>query len=205
VRPVIGIKCYMLERTDQFQKELRRFTFSTDVTCSARRLGHDATVKLDIIEFETNLEGTIFECARADERWPSKCDSCDYLFTEDDQWQSNSHRLYREPSGQLVQPRDADVGAMYFIPWYDEFYKPQLEHVLAVVLPGRHIWVVDSQANNCTIPDDRRQERHHCWVIEGTLPNITAGKSGPTCSAGAGSIAIPGWHGVLRNGYLEGC
>jgi hypothetical protein len=29
---------------------------------------------------------------------------------------------------------------------------------------------------------------------------VTVGKSGNTCAAGAGSIAVDGYHGFLRNG-----
>lgn len=201
------IRCFMLERTDEFQHSLRRFTFGSTEVCPARcEWGHDASIDLDILTLPgEDLEGTIVPFDRQDARWPTQCGSCSYEFTAEDQWQSNSHRLYRGNDGRLLHPKDAPAGAMWFIPWYDEHYKPQLEHVLAVMLPGGHHWVVDSQASNCTIPDDRRQERHHCWVISGTLPDITAGKGGATCAAGAGSIAAPGYHGFLRNGFLEEC
>lgn len=97
------------------------------------------------------------------------------------------------------------VGGMWFADWYgDSFCKPQLEHVLIVKTPGGD-WVVDGQSSNCTIPDDRKQERHHCWIIEGKLPNITVSKNGITCQAGGGSILIGSYHGFLRNGYLEEC
>jgi len=196
----------MLERTNQFRQSLRRFTFSTAGVCPKNPTwGHDATVHLGIETIETDLEGTIFECAHDDPRWPKVCAACGYSFTADDQWQSNTQRLHRTPSGELLRPQEADPGAMWFVPWYDGFYVPQLEHVLAVMLPNKIDWVVDSQANNCTMPDDRRQEKHHCWIISGTLPDITAGKGGVTCAAGAGSILAGNWHGFLRNGYLEEC
>lgn len=70
---------------------------------------------------------------------------------------------------------------------------------LQVVLPnGRH-WDIDSRASNCTMPNDRL---HRCWVRAGEPPNITVGKNGLTCSAGAGSIQAGAYHGFLRNGVL---
>lgn len=60
-------------------------------------------------------------------------------------------------------------------------------------------WNVDSRANNCTLPYDYV---HRCWQRTGTPPLVTAGKSQPTCSAGGGSIATPGYHGFLQNGFL---
>jgi hypothetical protein len=70
---------------------------------------------------------------------------------------------------------------------------------LLVTLPDRSIWDVDSRANNCSRPNDTE---HRCWVRDGKIPKITAGKDGNTCSAGAGSIQSGSWHGFLRNGYL---
>lgn len=100
---------------------------------------------------------------------------------------------------------NAPVGAMWFAPWLDDSYVvPQLEHVLVVKTPAGE-WVVDSQSSNCTMKQDYRQAEHHCWIIEGNLPDITVSKNGKTCQAGAGSILIGSYHGFLRNGYLEQC
>jgi hypothetical protein len=200
----------MLERTDLFRQVLRRYTYSNRVECQAQPgWGHDASVQLEpLVSIDTDLEGAIFESADNDPRWPTKCAACDYVFTDEEEAQSMAHRLYRKPCGTLVGTRDldrsSDAGAMWFVPWYDQIFKPQLEHCLVVLTPGGE-WVVDSQATNCTIADDRGQEGHHCWSIEGTLPKITVGKRGPTCGAGAGSILCGTYHGFLRNGRLEAC
>ncbi len=70
---------------------------------------------------------------------------------------------------------------------------------LHVILPnGRH-WDIDSRASNCTLPNDRT---HRCWIRTGEPPQVTAGKAGHTCSAGAGSILSGDYHGFLRNGVL---
>lgn len=71
------------------------------------------------------------------------------------------------------------------------------------VLPDGHHWHIDSFANNCTKPDDKE---HRCWVRHGSKPGVIhVDKNGLTCSAGAGSIATPEFHGFLHNGELYSC
>jgi hypothetical protein len=70
---------------------------------------------------------------------------------------------------------------------------------LHAVLPNGHPWDIDSRAANCNRPTDRV---HRCWVRTGEPPLITAGKSGDTCSAGAGSIAAGDYHGFLTDGVF---
>lgn len=96
------------------------------------------------------------------------------------------------------------VGAMWFSYWLwkgAEWDNETGPHLL-VRCPngdGTRDWDIDSRASNCTLPNDRL---HRCWVRHGDPPNITVDKSGLTCSAGAGSIALPNWHGFLRGGQL---
>lgn len=79
--------------------------------------------------------------------------------------------------------------------------------VLICRLPDGHDWVIDSRANNCTLPLD---DDHWCWnrsgrPEDGTL-DVRKGKPGQTtCSAGGGSIATPGYHGFLHDGRLRRC
>lgn len=202
------IKCFMLEPTDRFERSLRRFQFSSDsAKCSMSWGYHNASVVIDTIErpgFEYDGDGR-HDWPHDDPRWPTHCE-CGYQFVDSDEWQVNTNRFYRSQDGTVDTPiRKAPPGAMWFSPFYDQLFVPQLEHCLVVMLPGGDHWIVDSQANNCTMQEDRRQEKHHCWVIRGTPPNLTVDKSAPTCAAGAGSIAAPGYHGFLRNGYLEEC
>lgn len=68
---------------------------------------------------------------------------------------------------------------------------------LFVITPDGQDWDIDGRASNCTRPDD---DVHRCWVRHGEAPGITVDKRGNTCAAGAGSIAMPGYHGFLRNG-----
>lgn len=76
--------------------------------------------------------------------------------------------------------------------------------VLVVKLPDGTDWVIDSRANNCTLPLD---DKHWCWVRDGRPEDGTlhVSKNGPTCSAGAGSIATGRYHGFLRHGALVRC
>ncbi len=109
----------------------------------------------------------------------------------------------RADTGEEMFLPDAPAGAMWYADWFDNHWNPQLGpgKVLIVKTPGGD-WIVDSQANNCTMPDDANQDEHHCWVLHGTPPNITVDKDGVTCKAGAGSIGQKTWHGFLERGYL---
>ena len=70
-------------------------------------------------------------------------------------------------------------------------------------LPDGRDWHIDGRATNCTMVED---DEHHCWIRHGTVGEpVTVDKNGRTCSAGAGSIATPDYHGFLRAGYLERC
>lgn len=68
---------------------------------------------------------------------------------------------------------------------------------------GKTLWYIDGRANNCTMPDDKE---HRCWVRIGTVGDtLHVDKAGNTCSAGAGSIAVKGFHGFLHHGVLRDC
>jgi hypothetical protein len=101
--------------------------------------------------------------------------------------------IYDTPSGEL------EPGCLYWNDWYpkDFYWDNQQGPMLCAVLPNGHHWNIDSRASNCTMKHDRN---HRCWCRHGEPPNITVDKKGHTCSAGAGSIAVPGYHGFLRNG-----
>jgi hypothetical protein len=123
------------------------------------------------------------------------------------------HLWIRPDTGEIAQHlADFPVGAMWFADWYkiDERKSPdgrqlygwdwdnQFEPQLCVRTPGG-VWIIDSRASNCTMPEDRV---HRCWIRHGVPPNITVDKGGHTCQAGAGSIQCGSYHGFLRNGEL---
>lgn len=164
--------------------------------------------------------------------WEQKCSKCEYVFTEQDPGDPFTDRMYAQavseeqdvshvsldsgfptisnPGSAIVVPvnwwprRELPPGAMYREPLYrDMYWANDSEDPLLVITPsssGGHVWNIDSRASNCTLPDERF---HRCWVRQGTPPNITVGKNGNTCGAGAGSIAAAGYHGMLENGYLR--
>lgn len=80
-----------------------------------------------------------------------------------------------------------------------EVWKGADGRCLAVILPNGREWMIDAEASNCTRKGDRT---HKCWVRHGEPPNITVGKDGETCDAGAGSIMAGDYHGFLRDGVL---
>ncbi len=120
-------------------------------------------------------------------------------------------------------------GAMWYADWMLPHFAGPDGHALVVRCPIDHDWLVDGRASNCTEAcvncgrpyhahfdgnkdyttancehgyEPRDGGAHRCWVRHGTPPNVTVDKNGLTCSAGAGSIQTPGWHGFLRNGEL---
>jgi hypothetical protein len=122
-----------------------------------------------------------------------RCEKCGQPAPADAKRQVNNQRLYDTPSGK------PEPGSIYWADWYPDnmFWDNHKGPHLLAVLPNGWIWVIDSRASNCTLPEDRL---HRCWCRHGEVPDITVDKNGITCSAGAGSISGGDWHGFLRNG-----
>jgi hypothetical protein len=128
-----------------------------------------------------------------DSMWPTKCDGCGAEIPAHARRQIFRERLYNTASGK------PEPGDLYWADWYPEdlyWDNHKGPHLMAVLPNGNH-WCIDSRASNCTMPNDRT---HRCWCWEGQLPNITVGKHGYTCQAGAGSIISGNYHGFLING-----
>lgn len=133
-----------------------------------------------------------------DDKWPTKCDHCSAVVTPDAIRQVFRKRRYDSPSG------DPEPGDLYFIDWYRAqaggcvFHGDTCDgkHLFAI-LPNGDQWDIDGRASNCTMPKDNV---HRCWIRSGTPPDLTVGKNGNTCKAGAGSIMSGNYHGFLRNG-----
>ena len=197
------IRCFMLEETDRIEIALRRLTLGDVHACNGS--AHWARVVIGFISKSVvqTKEGYLraLKWDHADERWPAKCERCAYLFQDEDYWDVDLDMIYRRAeNGAEYMLRQAPPGAMWYANWMGELFVPQdARGILCVRMPGNFDWCIDGQANNCTKPGDRT---HHCWIREGVAPDVTAGKNGNTCSAGAGSIQVPGWHGFLTKGYL---
>lgn len=213
---------FWLEPIDRVAVGLRRHTFgSGGFTCADGY--HSALVY-------TGTEDALFsdhagaqrrtlaarpKVAHDDPRWPTECEhGCGFRFAEDDQWQEWQEQLYwrtdtgglrvLHPGAPAPDAPSAEPGACWDAWWMPDNWKGPDGLALMVRLPDGHDWHVDSRASNCGRPDD---DLHACWVRHGDPREcrVTVDKDGDTCSAGAGSIASPNWHGFLRDGQLVVC
>ena len=118
---------------------------------------------------------------------------------------------YHLPNGETVELQAGDVYLEKHLPEYKCGWDNCEGHHLICMVGGRtsgghaylHHWNIDGRASNCTMKDDRI---HRCWVRHGdpAVPGqLHVDKVGKTCAAGAGSIAVPGFHGYLHRGALE--
>jgi hypothetical protein len=205
-----SIQCFVTERTGSSRYWLRRYSHGRG--CNGAGYHNARGPMVAETADDPNKKWLCTnppEIPNEDPRWPKKCDGCDYQFTDADPHQVFGDPIYkRADTGELFIWRDAPPGALRRADWYEEddssvrpgWTGPDGQS-WECMLPGGVVWFIDGGCNNCTRPG----EPHHCWVREGKAPAFTIGKSGNTCSAGAGSIAVPGYHGFLRNGHLEEC
>lgn len=207
--------------TAMVEHRLRRYVFSqTDRPCPVNGY-HNASVYIGDspatfehpeLHLRAHL-GMLPATPHDDPRWPTHCAHCDYVFTDDDQWQDFQDLIYM----RAVEPHDeylirthtdsphralAPAGAMWDS-WWMPYARGDDDICLTVMLPNGRTWMVDSRASNCTLPDDTV---HKCWVRHGdprTAPGtLHVDKDGVTCSAGGGSIQAGDYHGFLHNGQL---
>ena len=218
----MSIKVFWLEPTDRVRLSLRRFKHQQydesgkvipgPWQCPLPEGYHNAVVPVGEAPVRYAQLGSGrrhfghfgTEEYHGDPRWPSRC-SCGYMFADDDERQVFQRTLYyRVDAGEEMTLADAPTGAMWDAWWYEESWRGSDGLHLMVKLPTGHEWCVDSQASNCTKPGD---EVHKCWVRHGDpkTGNVHVDKNGNTCQAGAGSIAVPGYHGFLHNGFLTDC
>lgn len=204
-----SIRCVFLTPTDDLRRRLRRYTTpGVERSCPKNPVwGCDAAAVLDTVHRPGATERAgdwPDEFPHDDSRWPTACAACGRRFADADAWQLVEDRLYaRSDGGDPVTLADAPPGAMWDAVWlHDVFPKGPDGRVLTVKLPTGHQWLVEGRASNCTKPGDTA---HRCWVRHGDVPNVTVDKNGLTCDAGAGSIAVSGWHGFLRDGFLVAC
>lgn len=215
-----AVQTFWLEPTDQVAVGLRRYTIGKGgFTCAD---GHHQALVYTGVEAATYTDhpeaGRWTLATRPDvvdhddERWPHTCAQlCGYEFSTDDAWQSWQELLYRRtdtgelrvlhPGAPAPDAPSAEPGACWDVWWMPDGWKGPDGIALMVRCPGGHDWHVDSRASNCGSPDD---DVHACWVRHGDPREcrVTVDKNGNTCSAGAGSIATPNWHGFLRDGQL---
>jgi len=183
----VRIRCHLLEPTDVGAVSLRRFGGA----CALPHGYHNAEVGIGTAPFVGDYRTAGYRRGPDVEElttlpWPERC-GCGYVFSPDDSWQHVTERLYwRADSSATVRLRDAEVGAMWFAPWYEDVWKGPDGRCLIVMTPGGE-WTVDGPANNGP-----------GWRRSGTPPLVTAhpsiGFKNPD-----GSWRYHGW---LRDGYL---
>lgn len=212
------VRCFWLEPTNRIRLSLRRFRMTTDEgpTCDGPMSYCDAKTPIggeDALWQGEGRERTWVNQHNAarykdDPRWPQACAGCGKPFVDTDHRQVFPELIYRRTdTHEFLVLRDAPAGAMWDATWMDR--KGPDGRSLMVRCPNGPVdtkgqgptrdWFVDGFASNCTKPDD---PEHHCWCRHGAVPDVTVDKQGLTCSAGAGSIKMPHWHGFLRGGRL---
>lgn len=153
----------------------------------------------------------------APEAWPTTCEDCGAPVPENLSEVNRQVfvRVLHQTREGLRDERHMPPGAAYWQKWkhdpeaatrgqcWDRDVCDPRGHLI-VTLPDGVDWDVMSRANNCTMPEDRA---HYCWVLTGDLEagTLHVSKDGPTCAAGAGSIATSRYHGFLHNGHLVDC
>jgi hypothetical protein len=202
------IKCFWLEALDECRYWLRTYESVEGSKCPVTGSYHNGMTALPDGKMERYEDRgrSLIRCIDEpkdfhNSDYPSKCD-CGFEFTANAYCHVFHRQLFlRTDTGEKMTAEDAPVGAMWDAWYYPKAYRGSDGISLMVKTPGGE-WCVDARCSNCTLPDDNE---HKCWVRHGSPPDITVDKNGKTCSAGAGSIAQPRYHGFLRNGYLEQC
>jgi hypothetical protein len=211
----VGVKCFFVEPTPRAQWLLfRRTPYVRDGGSACPRLKgeyscHWAYGGADIVEREITPGDRSWPSlpalgiAEDDARWPAKCESCDFSFTPAHNDDMRCEQLYRAAGSDkdyLLRDARKSPGMMWDAFWAPECWKGPDGRSLIVVCPDGTEWNIDGPCSNCTMKDDQGPygQAHRCWTRTGTPPLIQVGKQfSKTCSAGGGSIAVPGYHGFL--------
>lgn len=190
-----GVRVFFCNPSGKHRRFLRRYVMSSKAKCPGPDGYHNAKNFLE----DANEDDYRHDWPHDDDRWPTKCAGCDYVFQDSDEWQVFHETIYiRSDTGAEILRSENVPGMMWDAHWMSR--KGPDGRCLHVVLPNGKEWGIDQRANNCTMPDDHE---HRCWIRSGEIPQITVGKAGKTCGAGGGSILAGDYHGFLRNGIFE--
>ena len=159
------IECFLLHPTNNYRVNLRRYT--RNGRCPTNDWCHNADVFVAVEEHkDTPVNGE--EHPHDDPHWPTKCDRCEYVFTEGDEWQKNFDMVYRTDDGreftlvssdQMTNDKAlmAPPGALWESPWMGT--GPDGKSY-CVRTPGGD-WHIDGEYS------------HGRWTRTGTPPNLT--------------------------------
>jgi hypothetical protein len=186
------VTCVLFKKLPKIRRHFRRFSFSNEHKCTGspgQNSYCNAWVFRDIIEYHSDIIEVQDQPPHDDPRWPSKCEKCDYVFTDADNWQIFCDWIYQNTdTGEEVAFRDLPVGAMYDSDWYPPDYRGPDGLALTVILPDKTPWVIDGYASGPPrVP--------HAWTRTGIPPKVSASPS----------ILTPGYHGWLKDGVLTDC
>ncbi len=203
----MSVECFFIVPAMRTRRSLRRYSHAPCVAGKYSYHNADGPL-LDVVPDEiTDRHWTaraLDDWPHDDPRWPTKCDHCTYHFVGADFWQVFHDPVYLDSvTGEEHSLRDRRPGMMWDAFWMGPHYQGPDGRCLVVVCPDGSEWMIDGPASNCTEPADRgpHGQAHRCWTRSGAPPRITVGKQfGRTCSAGGGSIAVPGYHGFLQDG-----
>jgi hypothetical protein len=203
------VKVFFCEETSQVVRNLRRYeTGECSGPGRSYHNAHSETVELSEQPPRSYITVGADDARYAgDPRWPVKCDHCEHRFTDEASSQVWQERILRRTdTGEEFGSRSVPVGGVIECWWLADrpVYAGPDGRCLQVKLPDGHDWIIDSRANNCTMPDD---DVHKCWVRHGRPEDGTlhVDKQGHTCAAGAGSIATGSFHGFLHHGHITSC
>jgi len=196
--------CFWLEPGDQVERWLRRFTYGSKRPCAVGSAGHEAQRRIDDAGAARNASGLIQTSGdlwpHDDPRWPTSCDACGVVFTDDDEWQVRHEQIFVVTTtvpGCLIVPGSryvlrfqappdgtpaAPPGAMWDAPWLS-FWRGSDGRSLTVRLPDGRDWSIDGPSSRTGDPG---------WTRSGTPPMITAQPS----------ILTERYHGFLQAGVL---
>jgi hypothetical protein len=140
---------------------------------------------------------------------PHKCAGCGFNLTEENSsfYRDRNELFNGRLPGEEFALNNMPPGAIYRLthlegPNGDPRYCGTDGRSFGAICPDGTHWYIDGPCSNCTSPNDKT---HKCWVRHGEPPNFTVDKNGHTCSAGAGSIQTPTWHGFLVDGEFRSC
>jgi Family of unknown function (DUF6527) len=186
---VTGTPLRIAEPTGRYRRSLRRYLYSSEAACGAG--GYcNASADTGIVTELERITVSGDDWPHDDPQWPRACEACGQPFPETACWQRNDNAVYRLPDNtEFVFGRSlgrcAPAGTMIRAAWYDE-YAGQPGESWLIALPDGGDWITTQRATGGGY-----------WTVTGTPPDITASPS-------IWHNAPEGWHGFVRDGFLEG-
>lgn len=192
-----AVPCFLVEYTGKGRLYRRRYTLHPCRAAGRPALSfHNAVSVLPEVVDDPIIETSGFrhlsfvhgpgtEEEARDGRWPTKCEACNYVFHDADEWQIGTESIYRRvDDGREGTLRELGPGAMYEAFWLQPFHAGDDGKCWAVKLPDGVEWAIDGLSNSGGV-----------WTRTGVAPKFTVKPS----------ILTHGYHGFLTDGVLVPC